>query len=235
MVAASQRVRGGQTRPENPIDSESMEEFTRRFIDLAVAAGALKFGRFELKSGRISPYFFNAGAFDRGRLVAGVADCYAEAIIAAGNDFDVLFGPAYKGIPLAATVAASLYRNHGRDAPVTWNRKEAKAHGEGGRLVGAVPAGRVLVVDDVISAGTAFAEARALIEHAGGRVTGLVVGLDRQERGTGGPSAGSELKAQGIDVIAVATLDDLIARLHRDGSNREIASAMLEYRRRYGA
>lgn len=211
-----------------------MKPWTERFITLAREAGALRFGEFELKSGRISPYFFNAGAFCSGRILAGVAECYAaaivDAIVDAGVEFDVLFGPAYKGIPLAATVAASLYRDHGRDVPVAWNRKEAKNHGEGGTTVGARLDGRVLVIDDVISAGTAFAEARALIESAGGQVVALTVGLDRQERGTGTGSARSELENQGIAVTAVAALDDLIASL--DG---EMRSAMLDYRTRYGA
>lgn len=212
-----------------------MQTWTRQFIGLAREAGALKFGEFELKSGRISPYFFNAGAFDHGRLIAGVADAYADAIVASGVEFDALFGPAYKGIPLAAGVAIALYARHGRDVPVAYNRKEAKSHGEGGALVGAPLRGRVMVVDDVISAGTAFAEARGLVTAAGAEVTALTVGLDRQERGTSGASARSQLEQDGIAVIAVATLDDLIAAIERSEGPESSLSAMLEYRARFGA
>ena len=212
-----------------------MNNWTREFIELARSAGALRLGRFELKSGRVSPYFFNAGAFCDGRHIASVADCYADAIVDAGVDFDLLFGPAYKGIPLATSVAVSLYRRHGVNVPVAYDRKEAKDHGEGGRLVGAPVAGRVLVVDDVISAGTAFTAARRLIEQAGARVSALVVGLDRQERGTGNDSARSEIENDGVSVVAVASLDDLIAALEGDGAASKSLSDMLEYRTRYGA
>jgi len=212
-----------------------MKPWTKRFIALARAAGALKFGRFELKSGRVSPYFFNAGAFCDGRHIASVADCYADALVEAGIEFDLIFGPAYKGIPLATSVAISLYRRHGVNAPVAYDRKEAKDHGEGGRLVGAPVAGRVLVVDDVISAGTAFGAAEALITQAGAEVGSLIVGLDRQERGTGADSARSDISSRGIDVVAVAGLDDLIRSLEGDDSSPEWLSAMLAYRERYGA
>lgn len=212
-----------------------MQTWTRRFIELAREAGALKFGEFELKSGRISPYFFNAGAFDHGRLIAGVADAYADAIVASGVEFDVLFGPAYKGIPLAAGVAIALYARHGRDVPVAYNRKEAKAHGEGGVLVGAPVRGRVMVVDDVVSAGTAFGQARELVAAAGAEVTALTVGLDRQERGTAGASARSQIVSTGVAVVAVATLDDLIAEIEGAEGAGSRLSAMLEYRARYGA
>jgi orotate phosphoribosyltransferase len=212
-----------------------MSDCTERFIDLAREAGALKFGRFELKSGRISPYFFNAGQFSTGRLIAEVADCYADAIVAAGVGFDVIFGPAYKGIPLAATVAASLWQRHGLNVPVAYNRKEAKDHGEGGSLVGAPLTGRVLVVDDVVSAGTAFTEARAIIEAAGAEISALAVGLDRQERGRGEASAAAEIGATGVQVVAVATLDALIELIRREPSNSELLSAMLDYRLQFGA
>jgi orotate phosphoribosyltransferase len=216
-----------------------MHDWTRKFIDLARSAGALKLGRFELKSGRVSPYFFNAGAFCDGRHIASVADCYADAIAAATVDsaveFDLIFGPAYKGIPLATSVAVSLYRHHGINVPVAYDRKEAKDHGEGGRLVGAPVSGRVLVVDDVISAGTAFTAARQLIEQAGARVSALVVGLDRQERGTGEVSARSEIESSGVSVVAVASLDDLITALQGDAAESKSLSDMLDYRTRYGA
>ena len=220
-----------------------MKPWTRKFIDLSRSAGALKFGSFELKSGRASPYFFNAGAFCDGHLISAIADCYADAIVAAtvdaGIEFDLIFGPAYKGIPLATSVAISLYRDHGINVPVAYDRKEAKGHGEGGRLVGAPVAGRVLVVDDVISAGTAFTDARRLIEGGGARVGALVVGLDRQERGTGAVSARSEIESDGISVVTVASLDDLIVALQAKGpgsdAESESLSDMLEYRTRYGA
>lgn len=222
-----------------------MKPWTREFIELARSAGALRLGRFELKSGRVSPYFFNAGAFCDGHHIASVADCYADAIVAAmtdsGLEFDLVFGPAYKGIPLATSVAISLYMRHGMNVPVAYDRKEAKDHGEGGRLVGAPVAGRVLVVDDVISAGTAFTAARGMIEQAGARVAALVVGLDRQERGTGDGSARSEIESAGVSVVAVASLDDLITVLEGDGpgpgskAGPESLSDMLDYRTRYGA
>lgn len=216
-----------------------MKPWTRDFIGLARSAGALRLGRFELKSGRISPYFFNAGAFCHGRQIAAVADCYADAIVASGIEFDLIFGPAYKGIPLATSVAISLYRGHGIDVPVAYDRKEAKDHGEGGRLVGAPVSGRALVVDDVISAGTAFAAARELMRRAGASVSALAVGLDRQERGTGADSARSEIENHGVQVVAVACLDDLIEALQGDDPKVETETGtladMLEYRTRYGA
>lgn len=216
-----------------------MNPWTKNFIELARASGALKLGRFELKSGRVSPYFFNAGAFCDGQAIASVADCYADAIVESGIEFDVIFGPAYKGIPLATSVAISLFRKYGLSVPVAYDRKEAKDHGEGGRLVGASVAGRVLVVDDVISAGTAFSAARRLIEQAGAAVVALAVGLDRQERGTGEVSARSEIVSDGISVVSVARLDDLIEALTGEDagseSEPESLSDMLEYRTRYGA
>jgi len=220
-----------------------MNEWTTDFIALAREVEALRFGRFELKSGRISPYFFNAGRFCTGASLARLADCYADAIAdhCAAHDveFDVLFGPAYKGIPLSAAVAVRLLDRHGIDVPVAYNRKEAKDHGEGGTLVGAPVEGRVLVIDDVLSAGTAFAEARRMIEAAGGRVVAFAVGLDRQERGTDRTSAGSQLKAAGIDVIAIATLADLVDALRqtpaRHAPESADLSAMLDYQREYGA
>jgi orotate phosphoribosyltransferase len=220
-----------------------MNEWTRNFIALAREVEALRFGRFELKSGRISPYFFNAGRFCTGASLGTLADSYADAIAdycsRTGASFDVLFGPAYKGIPLSAAVALRLHDRHGIDLPVAYNRKEAKDHGEGGTLVGAEVHGRVLVIDDVLSAGTAFAEARAMIEAAGGRVAAFAVGLDRQERGTGAASAGSQLQDEGIDIIAIATLADLVAALDEqavdDDSEQQRLSAMLVYQREYGA
>ena len=208
-----------------------------RFLQLALEADALRFGEFTLKSGRGSPYFFNAGRFDSGAALAALAACYADALEAAGLDFDVVFGPAYKGIPLATALACELARR-GRDAPLAFNRKEAKAHGEGGLLVGAPLAGRrVLVVDDVITAGTAIREALQIIRGAGGTTAGIVIALDRQERVQEGAelSAAQAVAAEhGIRVVAVAGLDDLLAFA---GKSRDLVrhqDALRAYRARYG-
>ena len=183
----------------------------REFLDLALAKNALRFGEFTLKSGRISPYFFNAGLFDSGAALDALGRAYAQALVAAGVGFDMLFGPAYKGIALATATAISLAREHARDVPLAFNRKEAKDHGEGGSLIGAPLAGRVLIVDDVISAGTATRESVALIRAAGAVPAGVLVALDRQERGQGPQSAAQEIAAQfGIPVIAIARLEELL-------------------------
>lgn len=215
-----------------------------RFLQLALDADALRFGEFTLKSGRVSPYFFNAGRFDSGAALATLAGCYADAIEAAGVDFDVLFGPAYKGIPLATALACE-YARRGRDVPVAFNRKEAKAHGEGGMLIGAPLAGRrVLVVDDVITAGTAVGEALGHIRDAGGAVAGIVIALDRQEivpAADGAPAAERRSAAETVaalhkvQVVAVATLDDLLARAGHDGALAAHRAALADYRARYGA
>ena len=221
-----------------------MTDHRTRFLQLALDAQALRFGEFTLKSGRTSPYFFNAGRFDSGAALAGLAGCYADAIETAGLEFDVLFGPAYKGIPLATALACEFARR-GRDVPVAFNRKEAKAHGEGGQLIGAPLDGRrVLVVDDVITAGTAIREALAIIGGAGGTVAGIVIALDRQEI-VGEPPADSTAPRrsaaetvadeQGLPVVAVARLDDLLAFT---GSRAELGAhrdALLAYRRAYGS
>ena len=213
-----------------------------RFLGLALRAEALRFGEFTLKSGRSSPYFFNAGRFDTGAALAGLAACYADALDAAGLDFDLLFGPAYKGIPLATALACE-YARRGRDLPLSFNRKEAKAHGEGGSLIGAPLAGRrVLVVDDVITAGTAIREALSIIDDAGGTPAGIVIALDRQERvreddgsaGSRRSAAQAVAEAHDIPVVAVATLGDLLAFA---GESAELAAhrdALLAYRARYG-
>ena len=208
-----------------------------RFLQLALRVEALRFGEFTLKSGRASPYFFNAGHFDSGASLAALARCYADAIDAAGLGFDLLFGPAYKGIPLAAALACE-YASRGRDLPLAFNRKEAKAHGEGGTLVGAPLAGqRVLVVDDVITAGTAIREALAIIRDGGGVPAGIVIALDRQERvrEDAAESAAQAVSAeQGIPVVAVASLADLLAFA---GESTELVGhrdALRAYRARYG-
>jgi orotate phosphoribosyltransferase len=215
----------------------SMDADTRRaaFLELAVARGVLKFGDFALKSGRRSPYFFNAGAFDDARSMAVLGTAYAAAIVAAGFEFDVLFGPAYKGIPLAVATGVALVREHDLDCGIAYNRKEAKDHGEGGRLVGAPLTGRVLLVDDVITAGTAVREVLPLIEEAGGTLVAILTALDRQERGRGAHSATRELADElGVPVASIVTLDDLVAWLERSGQHERMAQ-VADYRARHGA
>lgn len=188
-----------------------MLDHQREFLDLALKKNALRFGQFTLKSRRISPYFFNAGLFDSGAALDALGRAYAQTIVAAGIGFDMLFGPAYKGIALATATAVALAREHARDVPLAFNRKEAKDHGEGGTLIGAPLAGRVLIVDDVISAGTATRESIALIRDHGAAPAGVLIALDRQERGQGAQSAAQEIAAQfGIPVLAVARLEDLL-------------------------
>ncbi|QCO66774.1 orotate phosphoribosyltransferase [Luteimonas yindakuii] len=217
-----------------------MTDHRTRFLRLALDVQALRFGDFVLKSGRNSPYFFNAGRFDSGTALAGLADCYADAIDAAGVGFDLLFGPAYKGIPLATALACE-YATRGRDLPVAFNRKEAKAHGEGGTLIGAPLDGRrVLIVDDVITAGTAIREALGLIAAAGGTVAGIVIALDRQEvvdeHATPRQSAAQAVAtAHAVPVIAVATLDDLLAFATQSASLSSEHARLLDYRARYGS
>lgn len=208
--------------------------WTNDFLELAVGCRALRFGQFTLKSGRDSPYFFNAGAFNDGASLDALARCYARAIVASELAFDMLFGPAYKGIPLAAAIAVSLHRDFGRNVPFAFDRKEAKGHGEGGMIVGAPLSGRVLIVDDVISAGTSIRHSRNLIAQAGARACAVAIALDRQERGRDDRTAVAEVRAHGLEVVAVATLDDLIAWLDRQGAEDADRSAMLEYRRKYG-
>ena len=214
-----------------------MDEHRHRFLALALGAQALRFGEFTLKSGRSSPYFFNAGRFDSGAALEALAGCYADAIDAAGVDFDLLFGPAYKGIPLATALACE-YARRGRDLPLAFNRKEAKAHGEGGSLIGAQLEGRrVLIVDDVITAGTAIREALAIIRDGGGIPAGIVIALDRQERvqETDPRSAAQSVAAeQGLPVIAVATLSDLLAFAGESAELVGHRDALLAYRARYG-
>ena len=212
-----------------------MRAYKKEFIDLALELGVLRFGEFTLKSGRVSPYFFNAGLFNTGYAAARIGRFYAAAIAASEVDFDVLFGPAYKGIPLVALTAAALAEQHDIDVPWCYNRKEAKAHGEGGSIVGATPAGRVLIVDDVITAGTAVREAHDVITSKGAEVSGLAISLDRQERGQGSLSAVQELKSSlGIPVISIIRLDDLIENLEESRDYAEFLGPVVEYRRKYG-
>lgn len=212
-----------------------LKPWTTRFLELALERDALRFGRFTLKSGRESPYFFNAGEFSTGAAVATLAGCYAEAIVASGLEFDLLFGPAYKGIPLVTAVAMSLARDHGRDVPFAYNRKEAKTHGEGGVTVGAPITGRVLIVDDVISAGTSVNESIELIEAAGARACGVAIALDREERGSEQEhSAVEEVQVSGLKVVSIAGLGDLIAWLQAHDRPPASLESMINYRSRYG-
>lgn len=212
-----------------------MRGYKREFIELALELGVLRFGEFTLKSGRVSPYFFNAGLFNTGYAAAKLGRFYAEAIAVSNIDFDMLFGPAYKGIPLATLAAASLAEQHDIDVPYSFNRKEAKAHGEGGNIVGSQLAGKVLIVDDVITAGTAVREAYQIISAAGASIAGLVISLDRQERGQGPYSAVQELKQSlDIPVISIVQLDDLIITLEESSEYEEYLEPVLSYRKQYG-
>jgi orotate phosphoribosyltransferase len=190
-----------------------MKDYQREFIDFAISAGVLRFGEFTLKSGRSSPYFFNAGLFNTGEHLAKLGRCYAQAISDSQIDFDVLFGPAYKGIPLAAATSIALADHHQRNVPWCFNRKEAKDHGEGGNLVGAGLNGKVLVIDDVITAGTAIRESVDIIRQAGATLSGVVIALDRQERGRDERSAIQEVEETlGIKVTSIVTLADLLTQ-----------------------
>jgi orotate phosphoribosyltransferase len=213
-----------------------MQPHQRQFLELAIARQVLRFGEFTLKSGRVSPYFFNAGRFDSGAALAALGDCYAQALAAAGTQFDMLFGPAYKGIPLATALATALAAR-GRDVPVAFNRKEAKAHGEGGQLIGAPLQGRVLIVDDVITAGTAIREALEIIGGAGAQACAVVIALDRQERGQAGErSAAQEVEAEfGLPVIAVAGLEQLLQLADDRPELADHKAVLLAYRARYGS
>ncbi len=212
-----------------------MYPFQREFIEFALSRQVLKFGEFELKSGRKSPYFFNAGLFQRGRDLARLGRFYAQAIMAARLDCDVLFGPAYKGIPLVSATSIALAEQHNFDRPWAFNRKEAKAHGEGGDIVGAPLTGRVLIIDDVITAGTAIRETMQLLARHGAEAAGVVVALDREERGNGELSAIQEIEREyGISVTPIVRLRDLISFLNDAPAFRSHAAAIEDYRRQYG-
>ena len=212
------------------------QDYKSRFFELALGKGNLRFGRFTLKSGRVSPYFFNAGGFDDGASLAALAHCYADAIAASKLKFDMLFGPAYKGIPLAAATAVAFHIHHRRNVPYAFNRKEAKDHGEGGTIVGAPLSGRVLIIDDVISAGTSVRESIGIIRSTGAEPAGIAIALDRQERGTGIDSAAQEVvKEYGIPCIAIAGLDDLIRHLAAHPAQQVDINAIQDYRERYGS
>ncbi len=212
-----------------------MQDFQREFIEFAIEREVLRFGEFSLKSGRISPYFFNAGLFNTGEALARLGRYYAAAIQQSGVEFDVLLGPAYKGIPLATTACVSLANDYQRDVPYVFNRKEAKDHGEGGNLVGAPLEGRVLIIDDVITAGTAIREVMTLIEQAQATPAGVVIALDRQERGKGELSAIQEVERDyGMPVISIVSLNDLLEYLEEQGNRQQEVAAIRQYRQDYG-
>ena len=211
-----------------------MSDFRQAFLSFAIEQNVLCFGEFKTKAGRISPYFFNAGLFADGMALKQLGEFYAKAIRAAGIKFDVLFGPAYKGIPLAATTVVALAAQ-GQKVPYSFNRKEAKNHGEGGTIVGAPLRGRVLIIDDVISAGTSVRESVELIRSHGATPAGVVIALDRMERGQGALSAVQEVQAQyGIPVFAIASLTDLLAYLHDHPNMEQNLQAVARYREVYG-
>jgi len=214
-----------------------MKDFQKDFLEFVIANNILRFGEFTLKSGRVSPYFFNAGLFNTGSKLAFLANCYAAAIADLETDYDVLFGPAYKGIPLAATTALALATQHGIDKPYCFNRKEAKAHGEGGSIVGAELRGRVLIIDDVITAGTAVREAVEIIQGAGAELASIAVAMDRQEKGAGSSSAIQEIEqAYGIEIAHIISLQNIIDFLQAadDSALSEHLPAVEKYREKYG-
>lgn len=209
--------------------------YRTEFLEFAIRAGVLRFGDFTLKSGRQSPYFFNAGLFNTGTTLAALGRYYAESITEAGLPFDMLFGPAYKGIPLVASVAIALAEGHDRDVPWAFNRKEAKDHGEGGDIVGSPLHGRVLIIDDVITAGTAIREAVSILRGHGAEPAGVAIALDRQERGRGPRSAIQEVEKElGMRAVPIANLDDLVSLVESRSGYAPYLEAIETYRRRYG-
>lgn len=212
-----------------------MQAYQKEFLDFALKAEVLKFGEFTLKSGRTSPYFFNAGLFNTGASLAALGRFYAQAIIDSGIEFDVLFGPAYKGIPLAAVTAAALYDHHGKDVPYAFNRKEAKDHGEGGSIVGHALEGRILIIDDVITAGTAIRESIDLIHANNSTPAGVVIALDRQEKGKDERSAIQEVEMDyDMPVKSIVCLGDLIHYLETQDSQNNALESIKTYRETYG-
>lgn len=211
-----------------------MKDYQKNFIELALEYDVLKFGEFKLKSGRLSPYFFNAGLFNTGKALAEMGRCYAQAIVDSGVEYDILFGPAYKGIPLVAVTAMALQIDHAIDKPYAFNRKEAKDHGEGGTIVGSKLQGRVLILDDVITAGTAIREAIDIINNNNGTAIGVMIALDRQEKGTGDRSAVQELREDyDLDALSIIGMDHLIQYL-KDKGDKKMLDAMKFYRSEYG-
>ncbi|MDT0629096.1 orotate phosphoribosyltransferase [Alteromonas sp. W364] len=212
-----------------------MQDYKKEFIEFAIARNVLRFGEFTLKSGRVSPYFFNAGLFNTGGDLAKLGRYYAAALQASNVDFDVLFGPAYKGIPIATTTAVALSNDHDKDVPYCFNRKEAKTHGEGGNLVGSPLEGKIMLVDDVITAGTAIRESMQLIEQHEASLAGVLIALDRQEKGKGELSAIQEVERDfGTQVISIVSLADVIEYLAEKGGYEDAFTAINNYRAQYG-
>ncbi len=212
-----------------------MQAYQQTFIELALANDVLKFGEFKLKSGRVSPYFFNAGLFNTGKALAELGRCYAQAIINSGVGYDVMFGPAYKGIPLVAATVMSLYLDHGIDIPYAFNRKEKKDHGEGGNLVGSPLEGRILVIDDVITAGTAIRESIDIIDAADATTVAVVIALDRQEKGQDQRSAVQAMRDDfGLNVVSIISMAHLIEYLQQQPGKQAELETMLAYRKAFG-
>jgi orotate phosphoribosyltransferase len=212
-----------------------VKDYQKQFIEFAIERGVLKFGEFTLKSGRTSPYFFNAGLFNKGSDLAKLGRFYAAALMDANVDFDVLFGPAYKGIPIATATAVALYDHHQKDTPYCFNRKEKKDHGEGGNLVGAELTGKVMLVDDVITAGTAIRESMEIVEANGASLAGVLIALDRQEKGKGELSAIQEVERDfGATIISIVGLNDIIEFLKDDPEFNEHLPKVQAYREQYG-
>lgn len=212
-----------------------MKAYQKEFIEFAIERGVLKFGEFTLKSGRTSPYFFNAGLFNKGSDLARLGRFYAEALVDSGIDFDVLFGPAYKGIPIATATAVALYDQHNQDTPYCFNRKEKKDHGEGGNLVGSALEGKVMLVDDVITAGTAIREAMEIVQANGAELSGVLIALDRQEKGKGELSAIQEVERDfNAQVVSIVSLNDVINFLKDDDTFNEYLPKVESYRAEFG-
>ncbi|CUB05428.1 orotate phosphoribosyltransferase [Marinomonas fungiae] len=214
-----------------------MKPYQREFIEFAIEQNVLRFGEFTLKSGRVSPYFFNAGLFNSGQALAKLGRFYAAALVEAGVSFDVLFGPAYKGIPLATTTAVALFDHHDIDTPYVFNRKEAKDHGEGGTLVGAPLEGNIMIIDDVITAGTAIREVMEIINNAGATPAGVLIALNRQERGRAELSAIQEVERDfNMPVVSIVSLNDIMAYLAEQDSPEfaQHLAAVKAYRDQYG-
>ena len=214
-----------------------MENYKQNFIQMSIDIGALKFGEFELKSGRVSPYFFNMGLFSSGRSMKNIGDFYAAALEESNLQYDMLFGPAYKGIPLVSVLSSSLFVNHEKDVSFVYNRKEKKEHGEGGQIVGPPLEGKIVIVDDVITAGTAIKEASKMIIEAGAEISGILIALDRQEKGVGDSSAVQEVSRElGVPVISIVNLDQILTYVKNSPSELEAYVNRIEgYREKYGA